>query len=276
MKRIVFVSVGLFAASVIMSGCICCKSACQAPKAPAAVAPAAPAEVKPPAPTVYRTWIGVGMGVVADEDRGSLPLQPGTGLIITQVMDDSPASKAGIQEDDILVKLNDQILIYPLQLRALVRLGKPDETVIVTALRDGKETRIPVKLGREEVTEWNADQPPTEEEEVEAFPEGEFAWFGVGPDSLSDDERAGAKLAPGIGLILRSVFEDGPAAKGGLQEGDIVVRYNDQLLTYPVQLRKLVKLNKPGETVTVTVQRDGKDSEMKVTLGKKTSAEVQQ
>ena len=272
MKRVVVGLIGLFAVSMLLSGCGQTLSTPVATPAPAAVV-AAPVEVKPVVP-VYRTWLGIGMGVIADEDRGTLPLPPGAGLIVTQVMNDSPAAKAGIQENDILVKFNDQLLIYPFQLRSLVRLGKPAEVAVMTVLREGKETKINVTLDKEEVAYYNADETPVEEE-IEKLPEGDYAWLGVGPASLEDYERSNTKLAPGTGIIVRAVIEDGPALKAGVQENDILVKYNDQLLTYPVQLRRLVKINKPGDTVTLSVLRDGKDMEIKVTLGKISSKELQ-
>jgi S1-C subfamily serine protease len=273
MKRVAAILVVLSAMSVLSSGCL---STSQAPADTKVTATAviAPDAAKSAAPS-HRTCIGIGMGGIADEDRGSLPLPAGAGLIVTQVMDNSPAAGAGIQENDMLVKYNDQLLIYPHQLRTLVRLARPGEVVVLTALRDGKETKINVTLGKEEVTEENADEPAPEEEEVEALPDGEFAWLGVAPGAMEDDERSNANLASGTGVIVRSVLEDSPALKAGIQENDVLVKYNDQLLTFPVQLRRLVKINKPGDTVTLMARRDGKDMEFKVTLGKTTRAILQ-
>lgn len=105
--------------------------------------PSAPAP--PPVPT---TWLGVATDEAPEEVRAHLPfLAPGTGVLVRSVVPDSPASKAGLQRHDILAKLDDQLLVNPSQLRALVSGRKEHDTVKLTLVRNGKEQVLEVKLG---------------------------------------------------------------------------------------------------------------------------------
>ncbi|WP_038171980.1 PDZ domain-containing protein [Verrucomicrobium sp. BvORR106] len=105
--------------------------------------PTAPAT--PPVPT---TWLGVATDEAPEEVRAQLPaLAPGTGVLVRSVVPDSPASKAGLQRYDILAKLDDQLLVNPSQLRALVSGRKEHDTIKLTLVRNGKDQVLEVKLG---------------------------------------------------------------------------------------------------------------------------------
>jgi len=96
------------------------------------------------------TYIGIAPGPIGDEVRAQLPLKDGEGIKVNHVVEDSPAAKAGVQEHDILTKLDDQILVEPEQLRSLVKMKKPGEEVKVTLLRKGEQKEVKVVLGESE------------------------------------------------------------------------------------------------------------------------------
>ena len=66
-------------------------------------------------------------------------------------------------------------------------------------------------------------------------------------------------LAKGFGLVVDYVVPDGPAVAAGVQQNDILKMLNDQILTEPDQLSKLVRSFSEGSTVTLTVLRKGKE-----------------
>lgn len=97
------------------------------------------------------------LGVVVngiDRSLGDhLELPRGVGLIVDSILPDSAALKAGLQKNDVLHKLNDQLLVNPEQLATLVRIHKPGETVAMSVIRKGKSETISVVLGEREVRE---------------------------------------------------------------------------------------------------------------------------
>ncbi len=94
-----------------------------------------------------RAWIGVAMAPVPQALQQHLELAEGFGIQVQQVMDGSPADKAGIRNHDILTKLNEQLLTTPEHLSLLVRSMKSGEEVSITYIRKGGEKEISLKLG---------------------------------------------------------------------------------------------------------------------------------
>src|ERR1700736_3815402 len=126
----------------------------QTPPAP----PAPPAPPNPPdrhdkMPKVPVTFLGVETSDVPHVVSEQLGLPKGFGLVVDYVVPDGPAAAAGVQQNDILKMLNDQILTEPDQLSKLVRSFSEGTTVTLTVLRKGKEEKIGVKLAKKEVPE---------------------------------------------------------------------------------------------------------------------------
>jgi C-terminal processing protease CtpA/Prc len=105
------------------------------------------------------------------------------------------------------------------------------------------------------------------------------------PPDAQAGEKAGPKEAEGNGYIgiqikadpdnggvsVEGVVEDGPAAKGGLKAGDVIVQIGDVKLKDKElpEVVGLVRDSKPGDTITLKVKRDGKDKTIKVKVGKR-------
>ncbi|MFC7476879.1 Do family serine endopeptidase [Dankookia sp. GCM10030260] len=95
----------------------------------------------------------------------------------------------------------------------------------------------------------------------------ERGWLGVSMQKL-DAELAGAlSIKDAKGTLIGGVERDGPAAKAGLQPGDVVTAVGERAVTQPRDLAEAVAAVKPGGSITLHVLRDGKAMEQKVTLG---------
>ena len=97
------------------------------------------------------TFLGVETSEVPNVVSEQLGLAKGFGLVVDYVVPDGPAAAAGVQQNDIIKMLNDQILTEPDQLSKLVRSYSEGTTVTLTVLRKGKEEKIGVKLSKKEV-----------------------------------------------------------------------------------------------------------------------------
>ena len=80
------------------------------------------------------------------EISARLPIEPGTGLVVDQVMPGSPASISGLQRNDVLARLNEHTLVTPEQLKKLVMHRKAGEQVEITYFRKGEKRKIVVVL----------------------------------------------------------------------------------------------------------------------------------
>jgi serine protease Do len=102
-------------------------------------------------PKVPVTFLGVETSEVPNVVSEQLGLAKGFGLVVDYVVPDGPAAAAGVQQNDIIKMLNDQILTEPDQLAKLVRSYSEGTTVTLTLLRKGKEEKVGVKLIKKEV-----------------------------------------------------------------------------------------------------------------------------
>src|SRR5947199_3969631 len=102
------------------------------------------------APKVPAIFLGVEESQVPTVVSEQLGLSQGLGLVVEYVLPDSPAAAAGVQQNDILKMLNDQILIEPSQLRKLLQTFSDGTDVTLTILRKGQEQKVTVKLAKKE------------------------------------------------------------------------------------------------------------------------------
>src|SRR5438046_5165278 len=116
-------------------------------------------------PKVPMTFLGVETSQVPDVVSEQLGLAKGFGLVVEYVEPNSPAASAGVQQNDILKMLNDQILIEPSQLRKLLQTFPEGTEVTLTVLRKGQEQKLTVKLAKKEVSQGRG-----------AFPGGNRDW----------------------------------------------------------------------------------------------------
>lgn len=94
------------------------------------------------------TWLGISTEETSEALAAQLGLKSGEGLVINFVTEDSPAAKAGLQKNDVLVELNEQMLVHPAQLRKLIQMQKEGDEVKLTYYRAGKKETATVTVGK--------------------------------------------------------------------------------------------------------------------------------
>jgi hypothetical protein len=135
----------------------------QPPRPPQA--PGMPGGHREKAPKAPMTYLGVETSQVPTVVSEQLGLAKGLGLVVDYVQPNSPAAAAGVQQNDILKMLNDQILIEPSQLRKLLQTFSDGTEVTLTVLRKGQEQKLTAKLAKKEVPQRHS-----------LFPGGNHDW----------------------------------------------------------------------------------------------------
>ncbi len=167
-----------------------------------AQAPAPPVPPVPPAnrlippepgdkePKVPVTYLGVNTSDVPSVLCDQLGMPKGFGVVVDYVEPNGPAAAAGVQQNDIIKMLNDQILTGPSQLAKLVRSFQEGTSITLTLVRKGQEQKVTVKLAKKEVSRRHAGMhgPPWE------WNFGEMGDFNKDMENLKDhlgDEKQG-------------------------------------------------------------------------------------
>ncbi|WP_165839032.1 DegQ family serine endoprotease [Roseicella frigidaeris] len=94
----------------------------------------------------------------------------------------------------------------------------------------------------------------------------ERGWLGVSMQKLDPDLAAALSIKESKGALIGGVERDSPAAKAGVQPGDVVTAVGERSVAIPRDLAEAVAAVKPGGTVTLHLLRDGKAVQQQVTL----------
>ena len=94
-------------------------------------------------------------------------------------------------------------------------------------------------------------------------------WIGVEPRELSAELAESLALPIKSGVLITGVLQEGPAARGGLRPGDVVVAVGNKPVQSTGDLFSAVAEQAPGSTAVVAVQRGSDKLEIKVTVGER-------
>ncbi len=92
-------------------------------------------------------------------------------------------------------------------------------------------------------------------------------WLGVVIQEVNKDLAESFGLDKPAGALVAQLVEDGPAAKGGLQVGDVILSLNGQSINESADLPHLVGNMKPGDKINLEVIRDNKRQTLSLTIG---------
>jgi serine protease Do len=99
-------------------------------------------------------------------------------------------------------------------------------------------------------------------------------WLGVMIQNLTPDLAESFSLKTTQGALVSDVMPNGPAFKGGLQRGDVIVKFSDHVVENVSELPRLVATVPPGETVNVVILRDGKEQTVRITIDAQSEKEA--
>jgi serine protease Do len=186
-----------------------------------------------------------------------LGLSPKTrGLLVTDVGEGTPAAKAGVQVNDVIVSYDGQPVSNRQSLQYLVTTSDIGQSYKLSYLRDGQPRETTVTPAAAEtiaarMTRERDDQP--EPEARPAVQKTELADFGFAVSPLTDElrEKHGWE-GDRQGVVVTGVVEDGPAQAQGMEVGDLITRVIKDRKITPVDATKDVQ-EAAGSTDTLSV-----------------------
>jgi serine protease Do len=192
------------------------------------------------------TYLGVETSPVPSVVSEQLGLAKGFGLVVDYVVPDGPAAAAGIQQNDILKLLNDQILTEPEQLSKLVRSYSEGTNVALTVLRKGQEQKITVKLTKKEVPQRSEFGPGRHRHNDFHFDMGDF-----GMSDLQDQLR---NMKEQFGEQQREMVRDAvvKAREEAMRAREQAMRARDEALRAAGRI-KITKDDRNGGVKTTNI-----------------------
>ena len=104
-------------------------------------------------------------------------------------------------------------------------------------------------------------------EQLRRFGTVRRGWIGVRIQGVTKEVAEGLGMEKAIGAFVAGLTEDGPAAKAGIQDGDVVVEFNGKPVDSMRELPVLVADTPPGDTVSVVLMRDGERVTLDIEVG---------
>ena len=193
---------------------------------------------------VERGRLGVNIQPVTQSLAKSFGLERPTGALVAGVEPGSPAAKAGLQSGDVVLSVNGRPIDRSSELPPIVAATKPGSQAQLEIWRAGRKQSVKVTVGELKPEQTASAGAPRRG----AAPAQESGRLGLAVRPLTDSEK---KQFKGQGVLVEDA--SGPAAKAGIQPGDVVMAVNNTPVTSPEQLRSLVE--KAKGTVALLVRR---------------------
>jgi len=118
------------------------------------------------------------------------------------------------------------------------------------------------------------DAVAKEKKAVKEKTKSESGYIGVYMQDLTVDVAKGLDLEVEKGVLVSGVADDSPAAKAGIEEGDVIVSFAGSDVASPDELRGVVSAFEPGSAAKLEVVRDGKTKTLVVTVGERPESEA--
>jgi predicted metalloprotease with PDZ domain len=224
-------------------------------------------------------WLGVTLKDVTAEKARDLKLPGEYGARVVSVEADSPAAKAGLQKDDVIVEFAGERVRSEAQLRRLIRETPVGRTVSLQVIRDGQARTLSATL-QSRTNVWHR-VPEIHVPEMRVYPDlaepfyrgfslqfGDRPSLGISGDELTTQLASYFGVKQGKGVLVREVVAGSAAANAGLKAGDVIVAVDGKGVATVTELRKALEI-KSGEEkrkLNLTVVRDRQERTVPVEL----------
>lgn len=225
--------------------------------------------------TTKKGWLGVSIQDVDEDLKEALDLKSTEGVLVNEVVEDSPAEEAGIKKKDVIMKYKGKKVKDTGDLTTWVRETKPGEEVRLEIIRDGKKKKPKVIIGK-----LPRSYSYLYSDDLDFYPYPGYQGFSIGAKSgylgvvlegLTEQlgDYFGAK--DGDGALITEVEEDSPAEKAGLKAGDVIVKIDGEEIEDPGDVVEVVMDKEEGDKVKISVLRNNKKKTFTVEVGEKES-----
>jgi len=213
--------------------------------------------------TKSKVWLGVNVKNVSERRLNNLKLD--YGLEVIKVYKESPAEKAGLQIEDILLEINGSPLKNASKLSNIIKDKKVDEKIKIKYLRNGKELETEATMSKRDRKIIVLDE---KYRNLDHFVLNEKqAWLGVLTSNLTDQLRQFFKVPEDLGVLVKEVVEDSPAEKYGLKAGDVILQIDNKEVEDTYDLMRAINRSEVGDEVEVKLIRNKEEKTLKVILG---------
>jgi serine protease Do len=193
--------------------------------------------------SVTRGWLGVSIQPVTEEIARAFGLDRIQGALVSDIIQGSPAEKAGLKQGDIILRFAGKDVKDSRQLQLLVADTPVGKNVELEIFRDGKTDKVQVTLGNLENAAAAKPGPA----------EPQSGWLGMTVEELPSDMRMNGLN----GVLVTDLEPDGLAADAGIRRGDIIISISRKRITGLRDYASAMSEAQKRGTVAILVRRNG-------------------
>lgn len=217
-----------------------------------------------------QAWLGVELADVTSAKVQELKLPGEYGAIVTRVMENSPAAKAGLKVNDVIVSFAGMRVWSVSQLRQLVQETPPGREAGLQIIRNGHRLDLKATLARRDARAFFPHFNPPEVHFPRSF-NFHFnfapARLGIRGEDLTPQLASYFGVKQGKGVLVAEVDSGSPAAKAGLKAGDCITKAGSKEIASVSDLRRALDTASSGQQpVTLQVVRDRHEETLTVKL----------
>jgi membrane-associated protease RseP (regulator of RpoE activity) len=218
-------------------------------------------------------YLGVAAEDISKENMARYGVREVRGVGVTEVLKDSPAEKAGLKKDDVILSFDGESVTSVRKLTRLVTESSPDQIVRVTISRGGAQQELTATLtkhdfggmlraqiGDQVLPRIGRELPNIELGEMGKIGDGDFVFafgnrrIGVSTQTLTKQLADYFGVKDG-GVLITSVSDNSPAAKAGLKAGDVITAIDGEKVSSPGDISRGLSKKDTGD-VSLTIVRD--------------------
>ncbi|MCF6179932.1 MAG: DegQ family serine endoprotease [Geopsychrobacter sp.] len=192
---------------------------------------------------VTRGRLGVYIQDMTPDLAESFDLERGDGILVAQVMEDSPAAEAGLKQGDLILKLNGKKVGKVADFRNKISFTLPDTKVKLLILRNGKQKTITAKISRLE-TDKNGRPAAT----------SKLSKIGLSLQELTNDLADKFDYQGQSGVLVTAVDPGSAADRAGIKRGDLIQEINRAAVKTPADVRQAVEQNRRSSLLLLVRQ----------------------
>ena len=195
---------------------------------------------------VVRSWLGVYIQNVDDNVAKALKLSNRDGALVSDIVEESPAEKAGLEQGDVIVEFNDVLIHDSAHLKNIVSSTPPGTLSKIIIFRDEKKKSVNVTL--EEIKK-------SDDKTIVSMPLNDRD-FGLEVKDVNKTlaEKYGVPMEQGVVVI--NVIPNSEAFDAGIQEGDLITRVGTEKIKSKREFKSQLKKAKKQGSVLLLVSRD--------------------
>jgi serine protease Do len=198
---------------------------------------------------VKRGLLGVNIQDMNESLAKSFGRSDAEGALVSQVIEGSPAEKAGVKAGDIILKFNNELVKGAANLKNIVGREKPGSSATLTIYRDKKTMQIPVKIA-ERTDKTVASNAGSGSSTAETSND-----LGIEIEKTPADVASKMDLKEGQGLLVKDISSDGVGARMGLRSGDVILEVDGATVSDAASFNKAVSEAKKSKVIRLKVQR---------------------